>query len=68
MFLTGATYGQVLCAELTIIDDNDVECNDVFMVSLSANSQKVVIPSQNGSATVTIAVDQNDGECQMSTG
>ena len=53
--------GENVCVEITIIDDNDVECDDVFSVSLTKNLSQVVIPFDAQSASVMIEVDQNDG-------
>ena len=60
-FNSGSLNGDTVCEEITIIDDNDVECDDVFSVSLTTNLSKVVIPPSAQSATVTIDTDENDG-------
>ena len=61
-FNSGSLNGDTVCEEITIIDDNDVECDDVFSVSLTTSLSKVDIPSNARTATVTIASDSADGE------
>ena len=60
-FNSRSLNGDALCEEINIINDNDVECDDVFSVSLTTNLSKVVIPPSAQSASVTIDMDENDG-------
>ena len=60
-FNSRSLNGDVLCEEITIINDNDVECDDVFSVSLTTNLSKVVIPPENQAATLYISEDSADG-------
>ena len=54
----GAT---LICVVVSIIDDNDVECDEVFTVSLATNYSTVMLSSDNTTATVTIQMDPADG-------
>ena len=51
-----------ICVEISIINDKDVECDDVFNVTLTSALSKVVIPSESSTATVTIEMDIADGD------
>ena len=61
-FSSEAFSGDTICVEISIINDNDVECVDVFSVTLTSALSKVVIPSENNTATVTIEMDPADGD------
>ena len=65
-FTSGSSMGDTQCVEISIIDDNNVECDDVFNVSLTTTLSKVYIPIQYETASVTITVDSTDGEIMCS--
>ena len=65
-FTSGSSMGDTQCVEISIIDDNNVECDDVFNVSLATTLSTVSIPLQYEIASVTIAVDSTDGEYNFS--
>ena len=46
---------------VSIIDDDAVECDEVFTVSLATNYSTVMLSSDNTTATVTIQMDPADG-------
>ena len=48
-----------LCEVITIIDDDDVECDDVFTVELNTTDSNVDIPSDRESSNVSIALDDS---------
>ena len=52
--------GDIQCVNISIIDDHDVECDDIFYISLTTNLSKVIVPMQNESSTVTILPDSSD--------
>ena len=54
----GSVLGREECVSIMILEDNNVECEDVFTVSLSGSS-KVTI--QNGSREATVSIENNDG-------
>ena len=64
-FYAGSMNGSEVCVNLTIIDDTDVECTDVFSVKVNSTLSQVMIPSENEMSTVTIADDPNDGKCGL---
>ena len=68
-FTSGSSMGDMQCVGISIIDDNNVECDDVFNVSLTTTLSKVSIPVKYETASVTITVDSTDGEIiyQLST-
>ena len=61
-FPNEALTGDTICVEISIINDTDVECDDVFSVTLTSALSKVVIPSESSTATVTIEMDPADGD------
>ena len=61
-FSSGALIGDSQCADITILNDNDVECDDVFNVTLTTTDSNVDIVEGYGMATVTIERDAADGE------
>lgn len=61
-FSSGALIGDSQCADITILNDNDVECDDVFNVTLTTTDSNVDIAEGYGMATVTIERDAADGE------
>ena len=61
VFTTGSSSGETLCVEIPIINDTDVECDDVFNVTITSNLSKVIIPSDSEYASVTINLDSSDG-------
>ena len=63
-FTSRSLIGDTLCVSISIINDTDVECTDVFSVSLTTNLSKVLIPSDAQTASVTIETDQDDGKLQ----
>ena len=52
--------GDIQCVHISIIDDHDLECDDIFYISLTTNLSKVIVPMQNESSTVTILPDSSD--------
>ena len=50
--------GDVDCVSIVILIDTNVECEDVFSVSLTGSS-KVTI--QNGSREATVSIENDDG-------
>ena len=61
VYTTGSSSGETLCVEIPIINDTDVECDDVFNVTITSNLSKVIIPSDSEYASVTIDLDPSDG-------
>ena len=59
-FNSGSSMGDIQCVNISIIDDHDVECDDIFYISLTTNLSKVIVPMQNESSTVTILPDSSD--------
>ena len=57
----GSALGRDDCVSIMILDDDNVECEDVFTVSLSGGS-RVAIQGGSEEATVTIQADSNDGK------
>ena len=64
-FTSRSLIGDTLCVSISIINDTDVECTDVFSVLLTTNLSKVLIPSDAQTASVTIEPDQDDGKMQF---
>ena len=60
--LTFSAVDTVKCAMIAIINDTDVECNDVFSVSLNIFDSRITPAAGRTMATVTIAPDPADGE------
>ena len=48
-----------LCEAITIIDDDDVECDDIFTVKLNTTDSNVDIPSERESSIISIALDDS---------
>ena len=65
-FTSGSSMGDTQCVEISIIDDNNVECDDVFNVSLTTTLSTVSIPVEHETASVTIVSDSTDGEIMFS--
>ena len=59
--LTGFGSGQLECVDINIINDMDIECEDIFNVSLTSSDPVVTIASGAAQSTVTIAMDAADG-------
>ena len=64
-FYAGSMNKSEVCVNITIIDDTDVECTDVFSVKVNSTLSQVMIPSENEMSTVTITDDPNDGKCGL---
>ena len=60
-FSSGAPIGDLQCVDITILNDTDVECDDVFNVTLTATDSNVDIVEGYGVATLTIERDAADG-------
>ena len=60
-FSSGAPIGDLQCVDITILNDTDVECDDVFNVTLTTTDSSVDIVEGYGVATVTIERDAADG-------
>ena len=48
------------CVNISIIDDEDVECSDVFSVNISTGDPRVSTSMGIAESTVTIAVDDGN--------
>ena len=61
--LTGLTNFsfQPVCVDINITNDMDIECEDIFNVSLTSSDPVVTIASGAAQSTVTIAMDAADG-------
>ena len=57
----GSVLGRDDCVSIMILDDDNVECEDMFTVSLSGSS-RVMLRGGSEEATVTIQADPNDGK------
>ena len=62
--LTFSAVDTVECAMIAIINDTDVECDDVFSVSLSipGSDSRIILDAERTMGTVTIMPDPADGE------
>ena len=61
--LTGLTNFSFhpVCVDINITNDMDIECEDIFNVSLTSSDPVVTIASGAAQSTVTIAMDAADG-------
>ena len=50
------------CHNITILDDDNCECNEYFVSSLSTSDYKIEIDVPT--VTICISDDQNDSECR----
>ena len=61
-FAMGTAVGSQECVDISILNDTNVECDDVFNVTLTTSDSNVEIADGYGVATVTIAPDTADSE------
>ena len=61
-FTSAATIGSLECVDIMILNDTNVECHDVFTVTLNTSDSNVVIAEGYEVATVTIELDLADCE------
>ena len=53
--------GKEECVNISITNDMDIECEDVFTVNLTSSESVVSIPNSRAQSTVTIEMDPTDG-------
>ena len=63
-FVEGSVSGDEQCYDVVIIDDNVVEDNEIFFVTLTS-PEPVLIGSILSRATITINPDPADGKLKL---
>ena len=56
MFPAGSIYGSTQCIDITITDDEVLEADEIFTVTLTTTTPRVIVG--NGQTAVTITADE----------
>ena len=59
-FLPGDFSGVHRCTNLTLLDDNIVEYNEVFEIILKENSTRLEVNHERNTTEITILEDEDD--------